>query len=291
MPVMRKPESTKKRSTPHHPAPKRRPSSTSRRDVPPRPNSPGTMPQKWYCMTSRIASPRMPSSTGSRSFDSGRTSAQPEALERQRPVEDAVAQPPQVLRELRELPAPPGAHAVPRKRPHRVDHGERDHGPDPPYLAEPALRRRAQHGMALDEVGVEKPPVAPGTEAHAACLPHEDRGEFERDLAHARTRKRQALLAVGIGAQQADQVARAEIRAHRVPRQRLRIRQLGARRPPDHWRRLGARPRRAARAAVIDAGERLEEKLVASPPGAQAPVDVLVVGEVRLVEEADAPER
>src|SRR5579875_2138375 len=290
MPVMRKPESTKKRSTPHHPAPKRRPSSTSRRDVPPRPNRPGTMPQKWYCMTSRIARPRMPSSTGSRSFDNGRTSAQPEAPERQRPVEDAVAQPPQVLRELGELPAPPRAHDVPRKRPQRVEDGKRDHGPEPPRPAEPAVRRRAQHGMALDEVGVEEPPVAPGTEAHAAGLAHEDRRKFERDLAHARTHERQALLAAGIRAHQADRVARAEIRPHAVPGQRLGVRQLGTRRPPDHRRRLGARPRRAAQAAMVDAGERLEEELVASATGAQAPLDVLVVGEVRLVEEADAPE-
>src|SRR5215470_14297220 len=48
---------------------------------------------------------------------------------------------------------------------------------------------------------------------------------------------------------------------------------------------------RAPGAAVVHARERLVEQLESRPAGPQAPVDVLVVGEVRLVEEADPTQR
>src|SRR5262249_38880576 len=115
--------------------------------------------------------------------------------------------------------------------------------------------------------------------------------ELERQLADDVLRERLPLLRRRVRAEEAYGVARAEVGAHRIPRQRLVVREPRLTRDRGQGRRTLVQPDRAERSPVIDARVRLVEELVAGLAGAQTPVDVLVIGEVRLVEEPDRPQR
>src|SRR4029077_14864443 len=110
------------------------------------------------------------------------------------------------------------------------------------------------------------------------------REELERDVVRRREPEIDPPQEVRVGADEADGVPGAEVRPHGITGQRDRIRELLAR-ARAAW--PAARHVGALRDVMPDARVRLVEDLAARLARAIAPVDLLVVREVRLVEEAD----
>src|SRR5438034_9645541 len=215
-----------------------------------------------------------------------------ELLERQRAVPDAIPVAADACVDLRGQPFPPRAADLRGRRPEEAVGGA---GEGPPHVpqrrARPAaeyLRRRAR---LLEAKPGERAPVGEKPELQLLLALEHDGEQLERDGVERRQHEPELLEDGPVRPNEAHGVPSAEVRADGIPRDGQRVRQLLATSPVPRAARGRPADVGALREVVPDARVRL----IVDPPSrrasAEAPVDLLVVREVRLVEQPDAAQR
>src|SRR5262245_30608213 len=177
--------------------------------------------------------PAAPSTDGARTFGHRALARpEPERLERHRPVEYPVPVTADARLDLRGEPF--AARPVDLAwKPPREDDGRVHERPEPvrERRAPAAAQHLGRRAGLLEAVPGERLPVGEEAELQLLLAIEDDREELERDVVERREREVELAGQRGVGADEADRVAGAEVGPHRVPRHRERVRQLLAAQP------------------------------------------------------------